>query len=219
MNKLSNNMHAEEVCEETTKTNENIIDSDDEVIEVDHAENELTELKKTTDDISNTVTSMEQIIDQYHVTDKDNLLHESLVTFLEGICYEIDQVMLHKILISKNNYKEAQLSSLRCSNGKMHYLADYEDGNELRVNIGEHSVGSEFGLVVTEIIVANINNTEKKNHELLPEDVTLLDFTKQTHVKIGLHEYSPDEMSIDSSYDESELLKVTWEGEIGELLH
>ena len=151
----------------------------------------------------------------------DNLLHESLINAVESTCTGIDKVVLQKLIISKEDHKRSQLSSLICSNGKVHYLADYEDGNTLRVNVGTdsaNSAGSEFGLVVIETVVAHINDAEKATKDLTENDITPVDFTKESYVKIGLHKDSPDDMSLDSE-NKNELEKISWEGQIGTLLH
>jgi hypothetical protein len=160
---------------------------------------------------------VQQASNQYHPMGEDNLLHESLVDALESTCIGIDKVVLQKLVISKEDHKHSQLSSLICLNGKVHYLADYEDGNTLRVNIGTDNVGDEFNLVVVETVVANINNSEKATKDLLEEDITLVDFTKESNVKIGLHKDSLDDISLNSE-DGNELENVSWEGQIGELL-
>lgn len=191
---------------------------EEDAIEVVNQVEEVVEEVENAEEFIKQDEIIQQASNKYHITGEDNLLHESVVNALESTCYGIDKVVLQKLLTSKENHKHAQLSSLMCSNGKIHYLADYEDGNTLRVNIGDDSAGSEFDLVVVETVVALINNDQKNSRDLIEDDITLIDFTKNSHVKIGLHKNAPDDISIDSSYNENEIKKISWEGEIGTLL-
>ena len=131
----------------------------------------------------------------------DELLNDDLVDYLDEICLQIDNTVLEKILKSNSGYTESQMAVLKYNDDKIYYLADYDGGNTLRVNVGDFQKDDDYDIVSVQVPIATIVNTNKNIPDIMPDDVELMHFNMESDFSMEFYETYEDAEAL---YGESE---------------